>query len=894
MEAIELRFVRRKSGLGLALGLAALLPSCLAGSESGTTAASVGSFHAPLVLEERAGLAVAATPVSLGVPLPKGQMSDAARLELRQGKEVIAAESRVLARWSDGSVRWLGVDLLAPPLEPNERFEATLQPRESALLPSGKLEVSGGKGTQPLMVDTGRYVLETVRGGSELFRIRNAPSGNFSAPATTEIETAEGVFVPDTLSPARFKIEEQNSLATTLVRKEHLLDTQGRRFLRLTTRLTAYRGSPALKIQQSLDALMGVHPMERWDIVLPMQAPGGSARIATSQTSEITLNGDFNMRQDSAASYRQSGVLKSGRLPGVFAVDGALLAPDAFWQLFPGSFGRAGDSVYFSLCQPVGGERVVLSSGIGRTFTTWLWIGPDADALSTTDMAARRARPLRGRCTPEWYKESGALGNLGLVEAGQFDLWEQYFGESLDRVADERENFAEDTYGIKNFGDYYEISSLSYAGSLGLEYDPAVPAIWHFVRTGNELSLDRALEMAWHYADVDTTDYGGCFQHRATMRSVDGWSTEIMTPGAAAIVQADPRYDGTIASVWTIYRGTRGEPFVAKLQDYLAPYEERGLKGTDLEWMIYRLDAANEVSKITADVGSKATMRDYADAIAADPRAQALGFTNAGTQFVPFFDVYGGSWNDYPNFHSDLFPIETTRHTTSHSLVQGVLFAHLLTAEPRLGERALAFAGHHGTLVDDAIIRLLLERDTTTNHLYTRTVAWPLLNLLSVCQLTEGMPEHRELHEEILEICDYAAQTLRGMPIERIESSIHAGITLEALTEYHKLNRDAATRSYLTKLAQDWARDQYDWNAHAFRYKAHGTTEANRSMSALVLYGLAYAETLKHDPTLHDVIIDAWENLPARTVSAKALGMLYRSTPKAIPYIRQILAASGP
>ena len=80
-------------------------------------ASTVGAatLDVPLTVEEPAGVARQAEPLTFGVPLPRGLIRDVARLRLvdPDGRAVPAA-FRVVNRWrADGSVQWVHADFLA-------------------------------------------------------------------------------------------------------------------------------------------------------------------------------------------------------------------------------------------------------------------------------------------------------------------------------------------------------------------------------------------------------------------------------------------------------------------------------------------------------------------------------------------------------------------------------------------------------------------------------------------------------------------------------------------------------------------------------------------------------------------------------------------------------------
>ena len=82
---------------------------------AGCLAAAGGEFEVKLTVQESAGLARTAEPVSGGIPLPRGAVKDPAAMKLldAEGKEV-PAQFSAINRWAaDGSVMWLLVQSTA-------------------------------------------------------------------------------------------------------------------------------------------------------------------------------------------------------------------------------------------------------------------------------------------------------------------------------------------------------------------------------------------------------------------------------------------------------------------------------------------------------------------------------------------------------------------------------------------------------------------------------------------------------------------------------------------------------------------------------------------------------------------------------------------------------------
>ncbi|HJQ84436.1 MAG TPA: hypothetical protein VKA21_10195, partial [Candidatus Binatia bacterium] len=77
------------------------------------SAATQAQLSVPLGLVEPAGVERRAWPATASVPLPRGRLSTPdVWLEAPSGGATVA-QSTVLERWPDGSVRWLLLDFLA-------------------------------------------------------------------------------------------------------------------------------------------------------------------------------------------------------------------------------------------------------------------------------------------------------------------------------------------------------------------------------------------------------------------------------------------------------------------------------------------------------------------------------------------------------------------------------------------------------------------------------------------------------------------------------------------------------------------------------------------------------------------------------------------------------------
>lgn len=848
----------------------------------------------PIVIEAGGGIGgdVGVQPVRFGLPFPIGELHAAPVLELSQDLQALPVASRILSFWPDGSVRWLGLEVIEPAYVAGGRLTGTLRDRGEPKPPPGLLLVGHGEGAR-VSVDTGVIQLRAATAPGELFEIAAPGGGGLREPMRLRLDSITDSFHLTSLVPGAAAVERIGELSATLVRRDRFHAPSGRVAIEVTTRATAWRGLGVVCVQQSLDVRAGVHRLLEWTLELPLAAPPATAELVFGDGSTRLLSGDFRGVQLDHDTFRLAGQDYALSQQAVVGLGPLALGLRHFWQMHPSAYRRTGDDLAVELLPNATGAALTADEGFGATREVWLRIGPDRPA----DLAAAARQledPPVGHATGDWYARSRALGGLDFPRSGVDVELEQLVVESIDGMFNRRGLMPEQHYGLAHFGDFFDREhSPAYWGALQQEYDPGFVLLLQFVRSGDPALFRRGLEMAWHYADADLSPYGGAFQHRATIHHVDSWIAGIFAESFRLECQGSGYYDGTMDSVWTWVYWTYGAGRLARFQGWIAQEERHGAAGQELEWRLYRMLGIDYLDPIVAALppSSGATPFEYAAQIALDPAAPARGYSDPVNDFVAFFDLYGGDWNDFPSFHTDVHPVPVRRHQGSHLLVQGMLLAHLLSGgEPRLREVILRVADHLvAELVPAEITQLEILRADPLAWLPTRIVAWPLLALASVSALTGGVPEEAALHEQVMTSAAACATALIQATPERIESSIHCGMSLEALAEYCRLTGDLGVRNYVRDLARAWSLAHYDWQAHAFLPRRGQPGEADSGMTGLLIYGLAWSQSLEQDPEVVEVLADAWPHLPSKVTYSKALAMVYRGALRSQRWVRAVL-----
>ena len=187
----------------------------------------LGSFPAfaadvVLTVEEPAGVRRAGWPVTSGVPFAAGTLREANAVSLRDGDgKSVPLQTDVLARWPDGSVRWLLVDFQAD-LAARQKKTFALRAGPAAAAPTatpGLLRVASSAGVTT--IETGPLRLELNRAAFDpLGAVWLDRDGDGKFAAAERVTRSGGLFVRDAKgrrfeaagAPAEIVIEEAGPL----------------------------------------------------------------------------------------------------------------------------------------------------------------------------------------------------------------------------------------------------------------------------------------------------------------------------------------------------------------------------------------------------------------------------------------------------------------------------------------------------------------------------------------------------------------------------------------------------------------------------------------------------------------------------------------------------------
>ncbi|MBY0232301.1 MAG: hypothetical protein K2W96_23740 [Gemmataceae bacterium] len=483
----------------------------------------------------------AGTPVSCGIPFPKGSLSGALSLLDGQSRPV-PVQTRVLDRWPDGSTRWL---LLDWQLSSDGPADYRLEAGEPKPHPSPvKVRAEGAV----LEIDTGAARFRLAANGPFPF----AGTGRDGKPLLEAagcglcLETEAGAAGEVRL--ARVWLDEEGPLRCKACAEGEVM-AGGKSLLALSAEFDFFAGSSRARVGITLrNPRAASHPGGTWDlgdpgsvllrdVSLALALPG-TGTVAIRCSPEVgqplaPVAGPMELYQDSSGgeNWRSSNHLdRRRRVPCQFrgyrlrsggeertglrasplvelqTADIRLaVALPSFWQNYPKAVEAEGRTLTVRLFpkQSDGGHE--LQGGEQKTHVLWFSFSPD----EPLDWC--REAPEPPRASPEWYAASGAVPHLaprGWVPGEGYERLIESAIEGPDRFVQKREVI--DEYGWRHFGEIYgDHEAVYHKGPTPLvshynnQYDAVMGFAIQFFRTGDARWWRQMDELAWHVLDID-------------------------------------------------------------------------------------------------------------------------------------------------------------------------------------------------------------------------------------------------------------------------------------------------------------------------------------------------------------------------------------------------------
>ncbi|NLY89269.1 MAG: hypothetical protein GX085_06570 [Firmicutes bacterium] len=581
-----------------------------------------GSWEQSLVIKERTGLDWRQQPVTIGVPVPRGEpeLTFPPRLFDPWGREV-PVQAKPVGVWpgEEGPRWWLLTFLASVNRNGSARYRLAAGGRASPTPATPLLVTETAEG---VTVDTGRVLLE-VRADKPIFhQIWFDPSGrrNYQedyrilVPGGDELALRIGdeIFRAQWAVPAEITLEEAGPVKAVIKLRGRLYDLEGKGDFTYTCRIEAYAGAPYLQVDLTLTAggrrdwltvdeawirwALAGGKAQKWTATLgsgeeqrPVDTvldPAGHAGVRASGSREITWEGI------TVPSTRQQ-VIKApavgwGDLTG--EAWGVALGVQDFWQQYPKRLLLTGGGEIRAELVP-SGAAVRWPRGAAKTHRFFMYFHTRRDREYRRMVEAMLTGPPVGILAASWYEQAGVFAQpfaplpdehpeeytevMLLKARSQVDLV-NLFGPPANGVRINPRH-----WGFFNYGDL----ETAFSGAQNPErrywnnnyYDLPYLLLQEFIRTGDPVFLDLARPALMHLGDVDLVHPAGGDRVTPGLDHVNSFQTGELTE---AMYFSYTKNRGLLLSYYLFgdYRGRELAVRVADrvcLHDGINPWEPR-------------------------------------------------------------------------------------------------------------------------------------------------------------------------------------------------------------------------------------------------------------------------------------------------------------------------------
>ena len=430
--------------------------------------------------------------------------------------QTIPSQFDVLARWDDGSVKWVLVSLIVPKIQAHGRFRFDV-------IESQQTETGDGWAVRTL--DRGVHVQ---------YPSLSVTSNGLGLPQSIEIQNAAGrvaLVAGDTqlrLQGQALKSEQARLLSThveeqgpvrTVIRTHGELSLDANTSFGFVSRITVFCNG---QISTSYTVInQQVHRFHGFGVQFALadgfqqvQFQQAAVRLPETVADDAEELDEIGVRQTSAQSavflgdnFRNKPVMTSYhgglRLIGESNGKSLGLAIHDFWQRYPSELAVTTNRgrLWF---YPDNKEKASPLYRVGRAARSDFTIKVAAGGVPESSLAELGLTDLHAFADVQWYRDSGALGNYAV---GDFQLptgtYHLYVQEHMTYL--QRRNFLANEFGFWDFGDGGQPDS---AFRRNNEFGISYAMLFHYLCTGDVRFFEEGVAFAKHFRDVDTLHAG--------------------------------------------------------------------------------------------------------------------------------------------------------------------------------------------------------------------------------------------------------------------------------------------------------------------------------------------------------------------------------------------------
>lgn len=510
-------------------------------------------LNAPIIIENSSEIERVQEPVTVGIPIPKGVLTEACRLSLVEPIEkTIPLQATSLSTWSDNSIKWLLLDFQIDIKERQVKELLLQQTEEQSFFPEYGLTIQESE--TELVVDTGSVSFYIPTDIFRPFSQVIVDGQNFLATkksATVLTGTDNDEYLPVI---STWEWETRGLLRSTLKIAGEFVNGKQEEQLRFIARIFFFAGHPSCRIDFTLwNYGAATHPGGLWDLgdtgsfyfkdfsLHFVSDSGNDAKIYLKEDAEVNeeciKTAHLQIYQDSSGGnnwqssnhvncenkvnttfrgYKvfsnQEEIKKGLRAEPTLIIDngeqriGAAIR--CFWQNFPKALEAVNQAITIRFFPGQFKDVFELQGGERKTHTCLLTFQKSTEQK---DISGWMHCPLEIRSTPQWYADSCAVPYLTPENRDADEQLLALIGSAIEgknTFFDRREII--DEYGWRNFGDWYaDHEAVGYKGSSPLishynnQYDGIYGVLCQYLKSGNIDWFTLGDQLCHHVRDID-------------------------------------------------------------------------------------------------------------------------------------------------------------------------------------------------------------------------------------------------------------------------------------------------------------------------------------------------------------------------------------------------------